>query len=70
MIPSAASGVEACHRLVGEQHQEALGEGASNRDALRLSAGQCAGALSGECHETDRAQIVIGGAAFDRGQAP
>ena len=45
-------GVKARHRLVGEKHLRTLGERASNRHALRLTAGESAGALSGEIDGT------------------
>ena len=58
--------VEACDRLVREQHLRALRERASNRDALRLPAGQSAGALSSQRDDANRVQMVVRGAPFDR----
>lgn len=62
-------GVEARHRLVGEQDLRALGERPGDCNALRLPAGESAGTLSGQRCEANRTQVVVGGAPFDRGQA-
>ena len=69
-------GVEARHRLVGEQHLRPLGQRAGDRDALRLAARQGAGALPGERRQPDLVEIAVGGVelrgrqAAERGPQP
>ena len=68
-MSSAASG---SRLATGSSASSTCGRWASARaiaTALRLAAGQGAGALSGKGSETNSAQMIIGGAAFDRGQA-
>ena len=51
-------GIEARHRLVGQHHQRSLRQRARDRHALRLAAGQGAGALLRQMRQPDLAQVV------------
>ena len=50
--------IEARHRLVGQHHQRSLRQRPRDRHALRLTAGQSAGALLRKMRQTHLAQMV------------
>ena len=50
--------IEAGHRFVGQQHARPLRQRARDRDALRLAAGERAGALLGKMGETDLREMA------------
>ncbi len=52
----AARGVEVAGRFIGEQHARLGGDGARDRDALLLTAGQFIGRMMGAIGEPDGGQ--------------
>jgi hypothetical protein len=62
-------GIEARHRLIGEERARPLGKRAGDGDALGLAAGKRAGALSGKVDQPDLVEIVHGERQLTGGQA-